>query len=623
MSLVPNKNYDPTDPNSQPFVYENADVAQQTIGNNFTGIAATQGGTTSLVSGTEPVLLSSENAISTLNQKTDTLNKLSPPPAAPTVTDPSKPAPTQTSKVTYINENGQTITVDPNNKDAVNQALNQGYKVESADLTGGTKSDIFGTDSPEIKQAKEEAAQMESDMNSLKTQLSQYTISDADLKAQTDAIAAQWDARIQTMQDINRRRVGAITTTGVRLGDQYTGGMGGMFGGIISEEERQGVQRIADLEAQKQSAINAAKTAARQQNWEVYSKQVDMAENAYNAKLKEIDNLNQAAIAHTKAIQDAAAAQRTQEKDAFDRSLKIADAMAPLVLHNFTGDEAKDSAMLKDLAGQFGLDPNLLLSRAAALQKDPTQANMGQDYNVLSSFLGRAPTQQEYLDFLKRQHVAGTNPSDNGLTPYQVQQTINQISGQFDNEAVVKNYNIVSEGYQFAKTLVNKSSPTASDDQGLIYAFAKAMDPNSVVREGEYATVQKYAQSWAESFGFDAKRIFSNSVFLTKEARQNMLNTIESKFKTSETNYKNIYNEYQRRIQDAKSGKINGSITDYSKAYGDTGGGSPNDLLSSDITDNASNYSSREDLLAALKPLYPEFTTDQIMAEIMKAWPDK
>ena len=51
-------------------------------------------------------------------------------------------------------------------------------------------------------------------------------------------------------------------------------------------------------------------------------------------------------------------------------------------------------------------------------------------------------------------------------------------------------------------------NPTSTNDQALIYAFAKAMDPTSSVREGEYATVQKYAQSFANQLGFDVNRLF-------------------------------------------------------------------------------------------------------------------
>lgn len=143
---------------------------------------------------------------------------------------------------------------------------------------------------------------------------------------------------------------------------------------------------------------------------------------------------------------------------------------------------------------------------------------------------------------------------------------VDKITGQWDNEAIVKQYNTIAEGYSFAKSIKNDTT-SPSDDQALIYAFAKAMDPNSVVREGEYATVQKYSQSWMESFGFDARRVVDNSQFLTSEARQNIKNTILKRFQASQSQYDNIYNEYSRRI-DSLTGGSDGStyLTDYSKA---------------------------------------------------------
>jgi hypothetical protein len=99
------------------------------------------------------------------------------------------------------------------------------------------------------------------------------------------------------------------------------------------------------------------------------------------------------------------------------------------------------------------------------------------------------------------------------------------------------------------------------------------MDPASVVREGEYATVQKYAQSWAQTFGFNAQRIFSNSPFLTASAIANMKATINSKYQAAKKNYDNVHSEYQRQIEGAYSGQPR-QITDYSKAFDQSGGSS-------------------------------------------------
>lgn len=160
----------------------------------------------------------------------------------------------------------------------------------------------------------------------------------------------------------------------------------------------------------------------------------------------------------------------------------------------------------------------------------------------------------------------GLSPSSGGgLTPGQINTTVNSIAGAFDNEPIVKNFNTVSEGYQFVTSLGEKENPTSADDQGLVYAFAKAMDPQSAVKEGEYITVQKYNQSLIQQGWANAKRIASNVAFLTPEARKNMIATIKSKYEASKASYTNVKTEYQRQIDDAYAGKPR-SITSYEGA---------------------------------------------------------
>jgi hypothetical protein len=99
-------------------------------------------------------------------------------------------------------------------------------------------------------------------------------------------------------------------------------------------------------------------------------------------------------------------------------------------------------------------------------------------------------------------------------------------------------------------------------------AFAKAMDPDSVVREGEYATVQKYAQSWAESFGFNAARIFSNTTFLTPQARANMKATIRQRYQAGLGQYNNVRKSFGDRINKiTRKGDGLERLTDYAAGF--------------------------------------------------------
>ena len=152
------------------------------------------------------------------------------------------------------------------------------------------------------------------------------------------------------------------------------------------------------------------------------------------------------------------------------------------------------------------------------------------------------------------------------LTPATIQSTINQITSNFDNEQVVKNFNTSAGGFQTMANIKNNTSNPA-DDIAMIYQFAKIMDPNSVVREGEYAVVQRYAQSWAQSFGFNAARIFSNTKFLTSQAISNMKAAANAKFQADKSAYVNLASEYNRRIKEAQTGQIGGSIPNYAAGF--------------------------------------------------------
>src|SRR3990167_6070492 len=120
------------------------------------------------------------------------------------------------------------------------------------------------TAAAEKTQTEKDFETAQTELNSYKTQLQQYTVSDAQLASQIANIASQWDIRISDMKELNRRRETSLETRGIRIGaERYSAS----FGGILSAEEREGVQRIADLETQKQIAILAAQKAAKDQNW--------------------------------------------------------------------------------------------------------------------------------------------------------------------------------------------------------------------------------------------------------------------------------------------------------------------------------------------------------------------
>ncbi len=177
---------------------------------------------------------------------------------------------------------------------------------------------------------------------------------------------------------------------------------------------------------------------------------------------------------------------------------------------------------------------------------------------------------QEY-EYAKKNGYKGTftdyqnedaNRKKSVLTPGQVSSSVNQIAGAFDNEPIVREYNTVAstiKGLENAGT-----SPT--DDIQRIYAFAKIMDPNSAVREGEYKTIQDYSVALLQRLGINLQRAFDARGFLTDDARNAMKTTLNNILAAKETTYKSLYDQYQRQINDAYSG-TNRTLTDYSAGY--------------------------------------------------------
>lgn len=136
----------------------------------------------------------------------------------------------------------------------------------------------------------------------------------------------------------------------------------------------------------------------------------------------------------------------------------------------------------------------------------------------------------------------------------------------FKSEPLVQNYATIQEGRNFAKSL-SDTTKNPADDQALIYSLAKALDPGSVVREGEYATAQKYAQSWVKAYGKGVEQALAGTGFLSQSARKNIKSTIESKFSASQQSYDNLKKQYVSGVNNL-TGRADGDkfLVDYSIA---------------------------------------------------------
>lgn len=166
----------------------------------------------------------------------------------------------------------------------------------------------------------------------------------------------------------------------------------------------------------------------------------------------------------------------------------------------------------------------------------------------------------------------GTDQLYNGLSAHTATAIRARVS-KYASDNTIQNFSTVQDGYNFATSLdTNTKNP--ADDQALIYSLAKALDPGSVVREGEYATAQKYAQSWIAAYGKGISQALLGTGFLSTTARDNIKKTITEKFKSQQRSYEQTRGSYIQGIN-ALTGRKDGEqfLTEFTTPPVDNGAG--------------------------------------------------
>jgi len=218
---------------------------------------------------------------------------------------------------------------------------------------------------------------------------------------------------------------------------------------------------------------------------------------------------------------------------------------------------------LQTIASSLGTTPQRLIDtynttkKSVSVNKNIPASAQEYEYAKAGGYTGSF-TDYQNEDANRKVAIAKGGVADNGLTAAQINSTVNSIASALDNEPVVKEYNVMKNYV----TPFNNYSKDSVGDQARIYAFAKVMDPNSAVKEGEYKTTEKYTQALLKAAGLKVGRIFSTGNILTEDARNRMYNVLNTKLKVNESAYRNVANEYQRQIEDAYAGRPR-QITNY------------------------------------------------------------
>jgi len=141
----------------------------------------------------------------------------------------------------------------------------------------------------------------------------------------------------------------------------------------------------------------------------------------------------------------------------------------------------------------------------------------------------------EYSDKLTEVEVPIQEPVEGMLGDYTKEQTdqINKLTA--DYKPIFKEVRILNNGFIFAEDF-NVHTQNPYDDQALIFAFMKVLDPGSIVRQSEFDTALQNA-SLLETYSAKWRKAVEGKGMLEPSQRQNILDTMDKLYEDKKSLY--------------------------------------------------------------------------------------
>lgn len=259
----------------------------------------------------------------------------------------------------------------------------------------------------------------------------------------------------------------------------------------------------------------------------------------------------------------------------YDYNMKLFGALAPMITEKnrrkyeekikANDDAAKQATDLNKYQAQIMAEvsknnpniPNLGSVLARINNSTDMEGAVQAAGKYLGDTLGRQIEQQQYnnsvLQGQKLQKeintVTGTGGGQRILDtlPTSIQGKVISMANDFGSKDIVKKYNSTVDSINVVNGIDAKSKNPA-DHQQIVYAFAKSLDPDSAVREGEYATIKKYAQSAVSKYGKEITNAINGTGFLSEAAIKNIQSTMNQTLNSRKPLYDNAAKETARVI---------------------------------------------------------------------------
>lgn len=243
-------------------------------------------------------------------------------------------------------------------------------------------------------------------------------------------------------------------------------------------------------------------------------------------------------------------------------------AMKATVMFDRDGDGVEEAVSLPDLASlakmPFAQDASgtLIFSEAGTSKDDKANAD-----SVYADLLtqaraegklvdGRSPEAAKRRNDLRVQanksvgdaRRAPARPAGGGgETETRKNMRVDGLRNRFSTEPIVKEFNTIS-GAAASVDRVLKGTWSGPADMALVYEFMKVLDPNSVVRESEYASASRSGNifsGWAAQFN---GMLSPQGGFLSPQVRSGFGELVKSKLAVKRAQYDHLAGQYSTQI---------------------------------------------------------------------------
>jgi hypothetical protein len=361
----------------------------------------------------------------------------------------------------------------------------------------------------------------------------------------TDTAAAQKEqdtaGKTKALNDINSKILTTSRAYEKQLREIEKNSQGMLASGINSEVQRVGKMRdeqLADLSIQKAVALGDLETANSIVKQAMDAKYEPIAE-----QLKSLETL------FTMYQNDMTESEKFEATNKLNASKEEATYLKGL-----------QTALIND-ANQSGQSS----VASEAIKLDPT-----------------SPTFKADLAALQAKVVKETSGGSGmfGNLPVSTQNKVISIANGFGSESEIKRFKLTVDAVNTI-TSIDPNSKNPALHQSVVYNFAKALDPESVVREGEYATVKKYSQSLFNKYKGEISNAINGTGFLSPKAITDIQSAIQNLYDARLPQYKNSFEETSRVIDNIAGAPVSGELMiDYRGGYsgGSSGSNQPSQI---------------------------------------------